>query len=169
MNFAPKVGPLVAELLSGFTALLLAYFLFPRHPIQLPADQSGLIVAAFTLVAWLLGTFIDALRNLVIEHILDLIPPLKIKWEFFIHGAQEKVAKVEEYFFSFYRIDMDMALALSLFLTVSRHVLSAFVQQSVGYYSPQVGWILWSVALIFFLDALSLRYEVKTQINEHRF
>jgi hypothetical protein len=166
MNLAPKVGPLVAELLSGFTALLLAFFLFPLHPIKLPSDQSGLIVAAFTLIAWLLGTFIDALRNLVIEHILDLVPPLKIEWDCLIHGKQEKVARLEEYFFAFYKIDMDMALALPLFLTLGTRILSTFVQQSVGYYPPRVGVILWPVMVIFVLDALTLRYEVVKYTNE---
>jgi len=117
---------------------LLAYFLFPRPPIQLPSNQSGLIIAAFTLIAWLLGTFIDALRNVAIERVLDWFPPLRIEWGFFIHGEHDKVARVEEYFFSFYKIDMDMALALTLFLSLSRHILSIFVQQSIGYYPPKV-------------------------------
>jgi hypothetical protein len=166
MNFAPKVAPLVAELLSGFTIVLLSYFLFPLHPIKLPQGQSALIVAAFTLIAWLVGTLIDAMRNLLIEILLDLIPPLRIQWDFLIHGDQEKVAKVEEYFFSFYKIDMDMAVALTLFLCLSNRVLSVFVQQSVGYYPPRVGIILWVVVLIFFLDALLLRYEMKKYTYE---
>jgi hypothetical protein len=151
----------------GITIVLLGYFLFPLHPIQLPVDQSALVVAAFTLIAWLLGTFVDALRNAVVEHLLDLLPPLKIRWGFFIHGEQEKITRVEEYFFSFYRIDMDMAVAITLFLTLSTRVFSAFVQQSVGYYPPKVGLILWIVTLIFIWDALSLRYEVKKYINEN--
>ena len=166
MNFAPKAGPLVAELLAGFTILLLAYFLFPRHPIELPTDQSALIVSAFTVVAWLLGTFIDATRNLVMEHVLDWIPPLRINWSFLVYSEQEKIARIDEYFFAFYRIDMDMAIALALFLVASRRVLSIFVQQSVGYYPPRVGLILWLATLIFFSDGLCLRHEIKEYTNE---
>jgi hypothetical protein len=69
MNFAPKVGPLVAEFLAGSTALFLGYFLLPYNFSLRP--EAGFAIPAFALLAWILGTFIDAVRNLAIESFLD--------------------------------------------------------------------------------------------------
>jgi hypothetical protein len=74
--------------------------------------------------------------------------------------GQSKVARIDQYFLTFYLIDIDMAIALVLFLTARRFVLSIFVQQSVDYYPPNARPILWGAALIFLLDGLSLRREV---------
>ena len=125
MNFAPKVGPLVAEFLSGSTALLLGYFLLPYN-FSLHS-QAGFAIPAFALIAWILGTFIDAVRNLAVESLLDKW--WEIDWKFFIHGNREHVAGIEEYFFSFYRIDMDIALAILLFLITGPFISYAFLRR----------------------------------------
>jgi hypothetical protein len=74
MNFGEKVGPLVAELLSGFTLLLLAYFTLAQRLTSFLHEDAAVILGAFTVIAWLIGTLIDALRNVLIEWIWDLFP-----------------------------------------------------------------------------------------------
>jgi hypothetical protein len=73
MNLAPKIGPLVAEIFSGFTAILLGYFALHGHTFAPLKDSPALAVAALTLFAWILGTFFDAVRNVLFEHFLDLV------------------------------------------------------------------------------------------------
>lgn len=162
MNFAPKVGPLVAELLSGFTALFLGYFLLP-YKFELHA-KPGIALPAFAISAWILGTFIDALRNLAIESLLDNW--WRIDWKFFIHGNREHVAGVEEYFFSFYRIDMDMAAAILLFLILGPFIPYLFLNGPVVCYPIRTGLALVVPTVLFFVDAGLLRSEVRRYMNK---
>jgi hypothetical protein len=99
MDVGPKVGPLVAELLSGFTALLLAYFdcfgpaLKPLH------DLPGTTIFFFILLAWIVGTFFDLIRNLL-EWVWDCgwFVEDELNWKFLIHGDESKVARLEHYY-----------------------------------------------------------------------
>jgi hypothetical protein len=167
MNFAPKVGPLVAELLSGFTALLLAYFALPQCPASLLHENSVLAAGTLTLIAWLLGTFIDAFRNLVVEHIWDWIPNYKLNWRFLVHGDPTRVANYEHFFLSFYMIDVDMALAIILFVLFGPCVLSVITSQPVPHYSLEKHALLVVVAFVFGLDGFFLRKEIKDYMDEN--
>jgi hypothetical protein len=167
VNFVPKVGPLVAEVLSGFTALLLAYFALPQSQTCLLHENSVLAAGALTLIAWLLGTFIDAFRNAVVEHIWDWLPSQKVNWKFLVHGDPTRVANYEHYFLSFYMIDVDMAIAIVLFLSVGPCVLSVITSQPVPHYSWERHALLVIVALVFSLDAFLLRKEIKDYMDEN--
>ena len=165
MSFAPKGGPIVAEFLSGFTALLLGYFALSQHLDQpLLHASAGIAIAASTLMAWLIGSFVDALRNFLVEGLLDRYW-FAINWEFFVKGKQEEVANIEQYFFSFYMIDMDIAIAVVLFLGFGPCILSIITERPIPHFSLGQT-ILFSIgALIFFLDALSLRREMRKYVN----
>jgi hypothetical protein len=162
MNFAPKVGPLVAEFLSGSTALLLGYFLLPYN-FSLHS-QAGFAIPAFALSAWIVGTFVDALRNLAVETLLD--KRWELEWALFIHGNREHIAGIEEYFFSFYRIDMDIALAILLFLIAGPFIPYAFLNGPIASYSIKTCIALLVPMTIFFLDAISLRSEVRAYLKK---
>lgn len=116
-------------------------------------------------MAWLLGTFIDALRNLVVEHIWDWIPSQKVNWKFFVHGEATKVANCEKYFFSFYMVDVGMTVAIVLFLSVLPKVLSIVTSQPVPPYSLAKHVLLIVIALVFGLDAFSLRKEIRDYVR----
>jgi len=161
MNFAPKVGPLVAEFLSGSTALFLGYFLLP-YKFQMHAE-AGFAIPAFGLLAWILGTFIDAVRNLAIESLFDIW--WEIDWKFFI-GNRDDVAGIEEYFFSFYRIDMDMAVAILLFLVAGPLVPYAFLDGPIVFYSIRTGVALTLLMAVFLLDGGLLRAEVRRYMKK---
>jgi len=166
MNFAPKVGPLVAEILSGFAVLLLGYFAISRGdniPLTLH-DTPAAAISIFALLAWLLGTFFDVLRNLL-EHILDCFS--KINWEFFFEGSPEKIANLEHYFFSFYMLDADMTIGLVAFFALGRSVVTDIL--GAKWSLPSTVYILIPiVAAVFALDAICLRFEIKNCIDDEK-
>lgn len=162
MNFAPKVGPLVAEFLSGSTALLLGYFLLP-YKFDLHSE-AGFAIPAFALLAWILGTFVDAVRNLAIESLFDVW--WEIEWKCFIHGNREHIAGIEEYFFSFYRIDMDMALAILLFLVAGPFIPYVFLSGHVAYLSLGTSIAVALPMVVLFSDAVLLRNEVRKYMKK---
>lgn len=167
MNFTPKVGPLVAELLSGFAVLLLGYFAIYQNG-QVPPALHGNAAAAigiFAILAWLLGTFFDMLRNRIVEWALDECYS-KIYWDFFFTGSAEKLANLEHFFFSFYMLDADMAIGLFLFVAIGPYVVS-----DLGL-TPHVSIVFRGVLLIiaglFAWDAHGLRCEIKRLLDAEK-
>lgn len=102
----------MAELLSGFTILLLAYFDLKGLNFGPLRCLPGLGIAAIVLLAWIFGTFFDLLRN-ILEWVLDFCPRMRISWDFFFEGDEQKLANLDRYFYSFYMLDADMAIRLS--------------------------------------------------------
>lgn len=160
MNLAPKVGPLVAELLSGLAALLLIYFHVHGFSFEgIENLPSGAIILLAAL-AWISGTFFDLIRNLF-EWVWDCpwITRQKLNWRFFFSGPPEHLANLEHYFWSFYLLDADMAIAILLSLLLSR----VFIPN--GHLD-----LLWSlgfafVAVLFAVDVILLRIEIKDLLN----
>lgn len=176
MNFTPKVGPLVAELLSGFTVLLLSYLALYNNPLLLGYlgrtnplasalhDNLAAAIGIFFLSAWLLGTLFDVLRNLL-EHVWDCLFKPPLNWEFFFYGNAEKLASLEHYFYSFYILDADMAIAIALFIGVGPSILSTMIGAvSLRFWIRYI--LLPILGAIFALDAACLRYEIKRLLRE---
>jgi hypothetical protein len=161
MNLAPTVGPLVAELLSGFTVLLLAYFdLYGFHFDKLKeVPNAGFVV--LVLLAWILGTFFDLIRNLV-EHLWDChwLTKSELNWAFFFNGDEKRLANLEHYFWSFYILDADLVVAIVFFLLLGRWILCATVGQAHTY-PTSLHVILLVIAAMFAWDAMLLRSEIK--------
>jgi hypothetical protein len=88
----------------------------------------------------------------------------ELKWEFLIHGPADAVKNLEQYFFSFYRIDVDMAIAIVIYLAAGPKILSIVTSQSIPCYSVGKGLLLLLVIVVFVLDAFSLRREMKKYI-----
>jgi hypothetical protein len=160
MNFGPKVGPLVAELLSGITALLIVYC--DLHGLSfkgIDALSNGAMVLLL-LLAWILGTFIDASRN-VLEWVWDHYETEKVDWTFFFSGDKDRLEHFEHYFWSFYILDADMGIAITLSV-----ILSLFMKTAMA---PWYLWLAWIVAdLVFVIDARLLRREIKDLLNAER-
>jgi hypothetical protein len=163
MEFAPKVGPLVAELLSGVAALLIFYYDF--HGLSFKGiDQltSGAIVV-LVLLAWILGTFFDLIRN-QLEWIWDCshFTTNKLNWGFFFRGDEKRLAHLEHYYWSFYLLDADMAIAIFGSFTVS----TLFVRtESVSWHMWWIWGLLLFAALLFANDARLLRREIKALLD----
>jgi hypothetical protein len=166
MNFDPKIAPLVAEFLAGFTAVFLGYFALPHDTTRLLSENPGILAGAAAIIAWLLGTFVDALRNCAVEPLCDRFPAYKIDWNFLMRAAPDKVASLERYFLSFYTIDVDMALTLLLFITFGPIILCVITGEPVHYYSLGRNLALFVVAAVFALDAYVLRQEIKEFIEK---
>jgi len=157
MNLSPKFGPLVAELLSGLTALFLVYI--HLHGLSFTGIEelpSGAIIP-LAVLAWISGTFFDVIRNLFVEWFLDHIANEKVNWDFFFKGDRERLENLESYFWSFYLLDSDMAIAI-FFATV----LTIFIPHGFLDLRWRCGCVL--VALVFAWDAISLRKEIKGHI-----
>jgi len=158
MNLSPKVGPLVAELLSGLTGVFLIYI--HLHGLSFKGIEDlpsgGIILLA--VLAWISGTFFDVVRNLLFESVLDYITDEELNWSFFFKGDRERLANLESYFWSFYLLDADMMIAILLATLLSIFIPHGFLD---------LGWRfgLVSVALVFGFDAISLRKEIKGLIS----
>lgn len=167
MNFTPKTGPLVAEILSGSVVLLLGYFAI-THGESVPpvlAKNVAAAISLFALMAWLIGTFIDALRNVFLEAAWDRFQP--VEWSFFVDGPADEIGNLDHYFFSFYMADLDIAIGVFLYLVFGR----IFITRVLGFkaqYPCLVYLILGIVILVFALDAWSLRCEIKKFIDSRQ-
>jgi hypothetical protein len=161
MNMAPTVGPLMAELLSGFTVLLLAYFDLYGVDFDKLKDVPNAGIVVLVLLAWILGTFFDLIRNLF-ENLWDChwLTKHELNWAFFLYGDDKKLANLEHYFWSFYILDADMVVAILFFLLLGRWILSVTVGPAHAY-PISLHVVLLVIAAMFALDAGLLRSEIK--------
>ncbi len=123
------------------------------------------------LSAWVIGTFFDAFRNGIIEYLIEhLFKKAEINWDFFFRGKREKVAQLEEYFYAYYQLDTNMAIATFFFF-----ICSALLHYC--WCMPLPTWREWLmliacslvVSVIFARDAYDLRKEIKRLIDEYEF
>jgi hypothetical protein len=165
MNFMPKAGPLVAELLSGVSALLIFYCDFYGLSFKTIDELTSGAIVVLAILAWILGTFFDLIRNLL-EYVWDCrrFTLHELNWAFFFRGDETRLANLEHYFWSFYLLDADMAIAILLSLAASPCIV--FV--SAGAVRGKM-WLIWSallvVALMFANDARLLRHEIKALLD----
>jgi hypothetical protein len=116
MNLGPKIGPLVAELLSGIIALLIIYIAIHGLTFAGIDELSNGAIVVLGFLSWILGTFFDVLRNLL-EWLWDRRYPLN--WAFFFRGDQGRLENLEHYFWSFYILDADVAISILFSVVVS--------------------------------------------------
>lgn len=111
--------------------------------------------------------FFDLIRNLF-ENLWDChwLTKHELNWAFFFYGDEKKLANLEHYFWSFYILDADMAVAILFFLFLGRWILSATVGQAHTY-STSLHVVLFVVAAMFALDAGLLRYEIKKHLRSN--
>jgi hypothetical protein len=169
MNFGPKVGPLVAELLSGVTALLLIYFDLHGFSFEQLDKLSSAAIVVLVLLAWILGTFFDLVRNLL-EHVWDsrFFATHELNWRFFFRGDEKLLANLEHYFWSFYILDADMAVAIAITVFLGPCIL--LLKTGGERVRSDMPWAIWIVllvvAILFANDARLLRREIKDLLNE---
>jgi hypothetical protein len=172
MDTTIKPRPLIGEILPGFTVLGLFLFSYFRAHLDhldqliiLIKDHSTIIILASGLVfilSWIIGDFFDALRETLIERIFDCWQPLW--WDFFFQGKREKVDQVEDYYYSYYEVSINFTVAIVIFIICEPlfYCTSAFIKPLPWY----INLILFVVAIVFFLDARTLRCEIKKNLDE---
>jgi hypothetical protein len=169
VNFEPKIGPLVAEFLSGSTVLLLEYFAINLSGQKAPElhVNVGVAISLFALLAWLTGTFVDAVRNLLLENAWDLWTKTEIKWNYFVLGDEKKIANLERYFFSFYMLDADLAISILLAVWLGPYLTKNTIGIEI-HYSRFLTIVCLAVATVFFVDAVQLRCEIKGLVDAEK-
>lgn len=109
---------------------------------------------AFAVTAFVAGQFLDALRNLIEELISIVCPKHAICWAYIWEFSSEKLDKMDDFYFTYYVFDFNLALALVFGLA------SQFLP-SFSWHLPVWVWYVAVAALsIFVLDALSLRADI---------
>ena len=120
---------------------------------------SGLVL----IVSWIIGDFFDAFREIIIEFIFDRWQPLW--WDFFYKGNREKADQLEDYYYSYYELNINITVAIVFFLISELLFRSTFVKLFPWYVNIL---ILPFIAVIFFWDALILRSEIKKHLDEEK-
>jgi hypothetical protein len=113
--------PAVAEILSG--ALFLGLFIITfwgNVQAYFVGDVTQALGNAglFLLTAWIFGTFFDAIRNGLIESLIEWRFDKKamINWDFFFLGQKEKVAQLDAHYFAYYQLDENIVIAILFYM-----------------------------------------------------
>jgi hypothetical protein len=168
MNQSLQPQPRIAEVLTGvfMLGLLMVDYLY-SHPMKLSElinqGTATLVVGTgvFLLLSWIAGTFFEACRNLL-ETRWDKLAG-KVHWNFFYEGEREKVAQLENYYFAYYTLAANYAIAISWFGIVK---LALWLWPSAWphYYLLFPGLV--AVAAVYFLEARSLRQEIQFLLHD---
>ncbi len=163
MNQTLRPQPLLSEVLPGALTLgLILYVIAVKdtalvdRALQLDAAQSTIAAGAFLLGSWMVGTFLDSVRNLL-EHRWDhLYGPLY--WNFFFYGARDKVAQLDEHYFAYYTAKANYVIGLLAWLLFfcGLSFLGLLCAAIVS------GILIAGVCLV---DAFLLRKEIKTLLQ----
>jgi hypothetical protein len=174
MNFAFRGHQLIAHWIPGFVLVCLLY-VCDRHyrfgyfttivaslttqPPK-PEDMAGFfeksfIVLAFVAVVFVIGQFIDALRD-ILETVVACLFKAEIKWKKIAKMNSDERQAWDDYFFSYYVFSANMAIgAIPVVAGCSlcsvlrgKHWIVAFISFSV-------------MTVVFAWDALILRPDVR--------
>ncbi len=162
MNSSFKTKASIAEILPG--AFVVAWFIYSYLKAKgytldsfLHKDSGSLLVLtgfAF-LASWIIGNFLDAIRNGIVEENLD--DWCEVNWDFFFYERPEKVSQFVEYYYDYYKLDVNFILAALLGFVIEI-LLSRLTLITV--------FILFIMIIVFFFDAKSLRHEIKRLLQE---
>jgi hypothetical protein len=170
MKFSLKPHQLLAHWMPGFIVLAV-FFLddlyngFGRFDrlikavTHTPSASTGpdaldkvIVALAFFAVAFGLGQFLDATRNLL-EWGVDGLKKHKIRWEAIMEMERDRLDIWDDYYFSYYVFDANLALGLAVLL-----ILQVFAVLHVARFC-WIGFVVMLVVLT--LDAFGLRCEIK--------
>src|SRR5260370_15166046 len=136
MRFYLRPDQLVAHWVPGFLAIgivCLAEWNWTkasmnelRAVIGAPSTVLAVVVAGFAI-----GQFLDGLRNLFEEAMCNFHQKCAIKWDFILKMSDRGLGRMEEYYFTYYLFDFNMAgsvlfsaIAVQLSPVVAVHRLS---------------------------------------------
>ena len=180
MKFSLKPHQLLAHWMPGFIVLAV-FFLddlyngfgrFDRLIKAVTHTQSGftapdaldkaIVALAFFAIAFGLGQFLDASRNLI-EWGVDGLKKHKIRWEGIMEMERDRLEIWDDYYFSYYVFDANLALGLAVLL-----ILQVFAVLHVARFC-WIGFVVMLVVLA--LDAFGLRCEIKgiLDTSQHRY
>ncbi|HEY3489626.1 MAG TPA: SET domain-containing protein [Candidatus Deferrimicrobiaceae bacterium] len=167
-----KHQPLIGEILPGsLTVGLIAVSYFNIHRYELSLITKDTINGIFALTilflsAWTTGTIYDAIRNGIVEDLLDRKNP--ISWDFFFKENIDKVHQIEEYYFCYYTLEINYLIGIFIFAVLHLPVLK-YIGIPYIELSPLAIWAWMSLAIVFVVfakDAKVLRKEMGKIINK---
>jgi hypothetical protein len=163
MNFSLKPNPLIAVWVPGFASLSAFLYLGWHEKVACLVHHppSSALIGAFGFVmvvfAFVVGDLLDAIRDFT-EYFCDrFFPKHSIKWNFFVAGKKEKVENLEEWFYTWYELDANLAIGILILL-----ILSLFPIMPIPLWLTIT---LFIMMFIFGLSALLMRNEVKKEIE----
>ncbi len=176
-----RPGPLASEVIpgtfvAGFLLLLWRFAVAPYYRSFLfrlayaEGISSLLKLGGAVALAWIIGTFIDAIRNCFIEdRINSWYPKAKIddsNWRFFFDADPAKLAQFEQYYFSYYRIDINISIAIVMIFLFELllQFFQCLTRTELTQYSLRFFLIFHFLLLVFLLvfaaDGVALRKEM---------
>ena len=166
MNFSLKPHPLVAHWVPGFTFLTLIWL--SRHGwnfgvLAPTGPQAALYTLILAVAAFVTGQVFDALRDSLIERLFD--KHKKLKWEKIVHADSGKVNRFEDYYYTWYVLDWNLAISLFAFLVT--FLLSwltgwpANIRCHIGVFV-----VVFARIALFIINAILLRKEIIDLIKD---
>jgi hypothetical protein len=165
MSFSLKPHPLIAHWVPGVAFLVLAWGSYHEWTyLSLPSvtSEAALLTLVASVMAFVIGAVFDAFRNSVIENRLDKTAGRKIEWNRLITADKEQLDRLENYYFTYYVLDWNLALCIFALLVIWLVVPPQKIEW--GYLRV----VLIVVALLLSYDAMSLRGEIKEVFDKWR-
>ncbi len=170
MNFSLKPHPLIAHWVPGFMVIFIVSFsvsnwdytcLFNKIiSSEATGSRGALIILTLAVAAFVIGEFLDSVRDLVIERCLDCQGP--IQWDFFFKADKNSLRNLMDNYFTYYVLNWNLALGIIV------SSISIILLRLLGLVTlPSCRWILIGLlviaALLFFFiwDAMELRRDIK--------
>ncbi|MGO9480258.1 MAG: hypothetical protein ACLP05_00560 [Candidatus Kryptoniota bacterium] len=164
MNISLKPSPIIAIWLPGFAFTLFVLFSLNSWDFQKIISgqfvQGGISfwsVVVVIVISFIVGQFLDAVRDILLENLVFKHICGEVKWKFFFEAEEKYLEKLDEWFYTWYEMDANMVVAI-----VVAAVLDFLRQIHVNF----LAWIIMVVATVFFfLDAKELRRDIKQMID----
>lgn len=166
MNISLKPGPIISIWLPGFALTIFVSLSLRGWDLigsvgnaQPQIEVSFWNVVALMAISFVVGQFLDAVRDVVLEnYVFDKLCGT-VKWQFFFEAEKQLLDNLEEWFYTWYEMDANIVVAI---LIVA--ILGIFRQIPINLLT----WILLGVsAFFFFRDALELRRSTKEMIDRY--
>jgi succinate-acetate transporter protein len=175
MNFSLKPNPLIAIWLPG-TALLIIIILtcpqiYDEKFIQYLKGHRSLNIASISIIlfiisifGFIIGELLDCIRDIfeeIIEKILKTSnkDSWRIGWNFFVNADKDKIANLEEWYYTYYELDSNIFIG----------ILLLFLLQIFSFIYIPCTWniTLLIISLILIIDIIFMRKEIAKHTEEY--
>jgi hypothetical protein len=171
MNFSLKPHPLIAHWVPGVVVLVTALLAWRDWSVSKvlatfagDASRATVSVLVLSVVAFVIGEILDSFRNCREDH--------AVNWDFFFEEtSEEKVERLNNYYFTYYVLEKNLKSAINLALLIFVGWACWKLWSGNLFSYPQIGWavplFLLAVFAIFILhkDSESLRVEIIKHTN----
>jgi hypothetical protein len=166
MNISLKPGPIISIWLPGFALTVFTLVSLQGWNLvglvgHLQPDKSisFWFVIALMAISFVVGQFLDAVREVALENfVFDNICG-KVKWEFFFEGSKKAIDNLEAWFYIWYEMDANMVVAILV-----AAILGLLKKIPINFLT---GVLMTLAAFFFFWGAIQLRSSTKEMIDKY--